>query len=644
MPLIDVQRDGKNIAAVRVEKPDETTLASFREMLGGVSADVRSSDRFLSKNGSPIDDMFQEDEVKVAEIQQNDVVKIQGKSEPAELSIRVMKGGKSTPVQAKAETFLSDFRKQIASLSTPLIADNERFQEKGIAGSVFALDSEKAFKVKDAVDKDQVVIVSASPKRSITVQKGASSREFPEVEESQSLLQFKKYLIANDAMSSSDIFVVSGADVKDEQAGAITVGKAAADNKIVIKVGQPILGPGPVTVGPGDPTKNLRSWDQEIKYGTPEYPAPNKFSGKAPTKEDPEDKWSALKENEKMWVFSVRQLGRSVLFPKLTLPKPLDPGETSGPSLKKADLKAVRIQVADPGVTEQNLTAQSSFQMTYSQTVHELRKRAVTNVSASVGAKGVAVKGGFSTSNVEIDQSDRTNVYMSQLIYKPAVELFFDEDNDIRATDAFSNAIKAAVNQSTPSDPYPSRTRYYAILRELDRYGHFIPTRFMLGGAFFIEEVKAVDKSGKIDEQSTSFSGGIGAEIKGVTAAVEAGNTQEVKRLTTSLAAKASVKISAIGGDTGAFSTSDPGPWMQSVRYSRYWAVIDYSDLVPTIRYLEPDLLRQCLALIRAHWADPQTEERTTLNMLEYATIAEAKQMKPKAPDAAHEFYGGNQR
>ncbi|RRH93907.1 hypothetical protein EH240_28590 [Mesorhizobium tamadayense] len=637
MALIDVRRDGQPIAAEAVDNPDNMTLSAFREQLG---ARMSLSDEFLSKGDSPIDRVLQEDEVKVGAIAQDDIVKVRARPQPAgPVQIRVAKGGSSTPVQIDIEKCLSDFRKQLGSQSPPLITDNERFQEKDVAGSAFTLVSEQAFKVKDATGKDQkILVVPASPKRDITLQKGKSSQKFPEIEESQSLLQFKQYVVANGAMAPSDIFVVGGADVKDEQAGTITVGKAAdGDNKIVVKAGEAILGPGTVTVNPSSPGKDLlRDWGQNISYGSPEYPIPAKFSGKAPAKEDPEDKWSALKDNEKQYVFAVRQLGRAIVFPKAVR----DAG-TSGAELKKADSKAVMIQVAEPGAKEQDLTAQSSFQMTYSQTVHDLRKRAATNVSTSVGAKGIAVKGGFTTSNMEINQSDRTNVYMSQLIYKPAVELYFDEDKDVRATDAFTNAIKAAVDQSAAGDPYPSRTRYYAILSALDKYGHFVPTRFMLGGAFIIEEVKAIDKTGKIDEQSTSFSAGIAAEIQGVTAAVEAGNTQEVKNLTSTLATRQSIKISAIGGDTGAFSSNDPGPWLQSIRYSRYWAVVTYSDLVPTIRYLPPDLLRQCLGLIGSHWADPQTEERTTLNMLEYATIAESKLLASEKQSGAREIYGG---
>ena len=77
------------------------------------------------------------------------------------------------------------------------------------------------------------------------------------------------------------------------------------------------------------------------------------------------------------------------------------------------------------------------------------------------------------------------------------------------------------------------------------------------------------------------------------------------------------------------------------MRYSRYWAVIDYSDLMPTIRYLPPDLLRRCLDLIKLHWADPQTEERTTLNMLEYATIAESQLIATETRADTRELYGG---
>ena len=345
MPLIDVKRDDQAIAAETVDKPEVTSLTAFREKLGGR---MRSSDEFLSKGGSPIETIIQENDVTVADIVENGVVKIRAKPQPAgPLNVRVVKGGSSNPVQAKIEDFLSEFRKQLSSMSSSLITEDERFQEKDVAGSSFTPASEKAFKVRDAMDKDQQIkIVHASPKRNITIEKGKSSQSFPEVEKSQSLLQFKKYLVANGGMTATDIFLVGAAEVKDEQAGKITVAQAAdKDNKISVKIGEPILGKDPVTVNPTDPSTNLRDWSQTINYGTPEYPVPTKFSGKAPTKEDPEDKWSALKDNEKQYVFSVRQLGSAIVFPRAAVD-----GEKLSAELTKADAKAVSISVAQPGV------------------------------------------------------------------------------------------------------------------------------------------------------------------------------------------------------------------------------------------------------------------------------------------------------
>jgi MAC/Perforin domain len=542
------------------------------------------------------------------------------------------------------EMLLSDLRAQLRKRSKDE-DKNLRYGDRflSLGGNEIDFQKELDIKVRQVL-KDGIISIQGtpepagpSPKRDITVKDGKSgSRLFTNQEVSQTLYEFKQYLIKQTEMSESDIFVLDGADVQDEQARDMRLAVPADKNnntiavKKTIKQGGVEFGTAP-EIKPTAPT--LPDWSEKIEWGSPQYPTPTKFAGKAPDPKDPEHKWSTLTEDEKRYVFSRKQLGSAIIFSK-TVGSELDRASSS--------YKAVTINVAEPGVTEQQLNAKSSFQMTYSQMVHELRKRGMTSASASVGAKGVAVKGGFSTSNVEFSQADRTNAYMSQLVYKPAVKLDFKSEH-IQATEAFKNAIKAAVEQTNRDDPYPSRTRYYALLDVLKKYGHFIPTEFMLGGAFVIEEVKSVDKAAKIDEQSTSFSAGVGAEVNGVTAAVEAGNTTELKRRTTSLATKQSVTISQIGGDTGAFSSDDPSPWLQSLRYSPNWSVIEYSGLTPTIQYLPPDLLRECLALIKAHWADPETEGMTALNMLEYATLAESARIKSEAPDVLHEIYGGAQ-
>jgi hypothetical protein len=561
--LIEFTRNGNDWGNARIDLDQK--LSDLRKVLRDRSEDPKRkmlySDKFLTKNGSPIEEFNTELDTSINEILKEGKVGIRGAPEP-----------------------------------------------------------------------------KPGAKRTITVKDGKSgSRLFTNQEESQTLYAFKQYLIQQTEIAESDIFLVGGADVQDAQARDMSLAEAADAAKEkdtitvkMVKKGGIEWGTAP-GVGGGTGPK-LPDWSETIQWDTPQYPTPTKFKGVAPTDpKAPEHKWSTLTEDDRLYVFTRKQLGSAIVFSKEV-----------GSELDKAssNYKAVSINVAQPGVREQQLNARSSFLMTYSQTAHELRRRGMTSVSASVGAKGVAVKGGFSTSNAELSQTDRTNIYTSQLLYKPVVKLDFT-DEQIKATESFTNAITKALNLNVPDDPYPGRTRYYAILEVLGNYGHFIPKAFMLGGALFVEEKKTVDKTAKIDEQSTSFSAGVGAAVNGVTAALEAGNTQELKSKKTSLKVTHGIDVTAIGGDTGAFSNDDPSTWLQSLRWSPNWSVIEYSDLAPTIQYLPADLLRACLGLIKAYWADPQTEERTVLNMLEYATAAESAWLKSQAPDALRGIYGG---
>ena len=645
---IDLQRNGQNFGSVNVDPEVETLLDLFTKLKGRSTEpkmNMQYSDKFQTKAGNEIE--FREyADTKVSSILDGSFVKIKGQVEPVgPAKIQVVRSGTTTPVPAKVEDYLSEFRKQLN------LAENERFQDKDTAGSSFSIESEKAFKIQDAITDSKIYIVPASRKRDITVKDGKSgSRSFPEQEESQTLHQFKQYLIKQNEMSASDIFVVGDAEVQDPQAATYKLGEAAdkAADKVTISVkkGGPIWGEAPPVDGSKAP--QLKDWTEKIDYGSPQYPTPAKFTGTAPT--DLEHHWGDLSAEDKRYLFSTRLWAAAILFDNRDEScedegQPPANKETSGAKLRKAGsgYKAVMIKAEQPSVVQPDESAESSFHTTYSQMVHDLRKRGATSVSASVGAKGVAVKGGFSTSTTEFSQTDRTKIYLSQLIRLPVVELEF-KDEHIAATVAFTDAITGAVNKTVTDDPNPDRVRYRAILDELNRYGHFIPKRFTLGGAYVIEEIKTIDKSATIDERTTSFSAGIGAAVHGVEAAVESGNTQEVSNKTTALLSNHSNNVKTIGGARTAFSNETASAWLTTLKNSRYWAIIDYVDLAPTIQYLPPGLLRQCLALIKAHWADPETEGRTVLNMLEYATLAESAWMKSQAArDDLHEIYGGPQ-
>ena len=253
---IDLQRNGQNFGSVNVDPEVETLLDLFTKLKGRSTEpkmNMQYSDKFLTKAGNEIE--FREyADTKVSSILDGSFVKIKGQVEPVgPAKIQVVRSGTTTPVPAKVEDYLSEFRKQLN------LAENERFQDKDTAGSSFSIESEKAFKIQDAITDSKIYIVPASRKRDITVKDGKSgSRSFPEQEESQTLHQFKQYLIKQNEMSASDIFVVGDAEVQDPQAATYKLGEAAdkAADKVTISVkkGGPDMGRAPRSTVPRRPS------------------------------------------------------------------------------------------------------------------------------------------------------------------------------------------------------------------------------------------------------------------------------------------------------------------------------------------------------------------------------------------------------
>ena len=644
MAVINVSKNGNtNDMPTETVEPANTTLAALRQRLTTRKI-MSDDDEFLTPESGVIV-KNSEEATKVQEIVKNNTVKIRTTpSTGGEAQITVKKAGKSSPHKFDASKSLDEFRTFLAGRTPKAIEDSDRFQVKDQPDTTFNKNDEGLFTVTDAMDKGSITLLPASPTRRITVTKGEAIKKTYEPEELEVLANFRaKKLIPEGVMTDSDVFVVGQGDLSAADENKTTI-RSAVDANNVLKIKYT---PATSVFGGTVPKVDLKAvpqkdWAHVITYGTgpTDMPLPPKFSpGTTLTGDD--EKWDDLSTEYKRFVVSRNQLGKSItILPAIN---------QNSQQLSRADYFAVwlvpklRQGKQEPGATAPGVRMVSSFMSTFSQTVQQLRKRGATTASASLGAKGIAVKSEFTSAQEETRETDRSALYMTQLVYAPKIQLFFKEDEDIIPTDEFTHEIEVAVTQNVPNDPHPTKTRYIEILKVLKSYGHFVPTRFDIGGACTVEEVRAIEKSAAIDEKSMSFSAGVEAEIKGVQAGISGGKSEGLKESLTKLDSMKSVTYTVLGGDIGTVSPDNPSPWLSSLRSSKNWGVIDYTDLVPTIRFLGPNLLRECLALIKLHWADPDTTQHTALNMLEYATVTEASLMatdlKNRATDPEHNLY-----
>jgi hypothetical protein len=649
MPVINVSMNGNttDMPTVNVADTQKTFLDALRSTL--ITKKIMSdNDEFLTPKGGVIDDDA-EKKTEVAEIfdTANKMIKLRTKqSTEGETTITVKKAGKSSsPHKFDASKSLDEFRTFLAARTPKAIEDSDRFQFKDQADTTINKADEDQFKVAETMDKNSIALVPASPTREITVSKGENTKRRYTVEESEVLANFKaKRLIPEGMMDDSDVFVVGTGDLSPADESTTTIKKAVPTpaNILAIKYtpAESIFGKTVPKVESKAPP--IKDWAHTISYGTlpTDLPVPVKFSPSTTLKagvSGADEKWDDLSTEYKRYVVSRNQLGKSIAI----LP------DADQDVVKRADYYAVwlvpklRQGKQEPGATAPGVRMRSSFMSTYSQAINQMRKRGATTASASLGAKGIAMKTEFTSAQEETRETDRSTLYTTQLVYAPRIQLFFTEDEDIVPTDEFTHAIEEAVTQNVPNDPKPTKTRYIEILKELKKYGHFIPLRFDIGGACAIEEQRVIEKSAAIDEPSMSFSAGVEAEVKGVQAGISGGKSDSLKNSLTKLDSMKSVTYTVLGGDTGTASPENPSPWLTSLRSSQNWGLINYSDLVPTIIFLGPNLLRECLGLIKLHWADEDTRFYTALNMLEYATIAEARLMAAdiKTKDKEHNLY-----
>ncbi len=544
--------------------------------------------------------------------------------------ISVTKDGKSNAIQYDVKKTLLDFRNYLRSKD--MIDKGDRFVNSDKV--TFLLDEEGRTLVTQVIGaKSEVTLVKGNASSEIVVERDL--KKTYTVEDITTLANFRQTLIKDQFMMAGEVFQVAGSDLTDETK---RVKEIAKDGKLSIKY-TPILGPVvPKSTLPPAPSTKVE-WGQTVTYTKAggANPAPTIKSSTFDGKDS--DEWPMLTWEQKRYVFSLLQLGRAIVLGPTQALK-----GAPGDSLVKSSKNTIwlKFPTDGPDFTMPEKSFWGNFKSTFSLAVHEVHKRAATSVSGGGGVKGAALVSEFGMVEESTEHEQRTKLYNSQLFCKPVVSLFIQVEHDragrrpsdVEASEEFTEEIRATI-EAEINDIYPDRTRYIRLLRILGKYGHYLPVEFDLGGAMGFVETIETDKQMKTTMRSFTEKGKAEATIKGVelsTGFAREDSEQDTREFQNEATTSQPFMI---GGDAATFDSASPGEWLKSLKKHTYWKVIRYGNSVPTIRFLEPVLLKKCVALLKEYASDAQTAGYTSMDMMRYTLAAQSALPQ----DAKDDFY-----
>ncbi|OWY23350.1 hypothetical protein C7N43_07210 [Sphingobacteriales bacterium UPWRP_1] len=219
----------------------------------------------------------------------------------------------------------------------------------------------------------------------------------------------------------------------------------------------------------------------------------------------------------------------------------------------------------------------------------------VLNAGGGIGVKvGVSAGYNYGKESMKKTSSHEKKVFISSNFFLPKVELSFDAGRPC-ASPEFLTAITEALTFDNNNN-----ARFKRLLNVLNDFGHFVPTKLIIGGRLFGTDEKTIKTDAEISDVTTKHSAALKAKVKGIAfqgdakAEFSMANREQKSNEATEEAQKMEVK--AIGGE-GAL-VSDADAWTKSLHDYTAWSLVRYDGMTPSINILPKETYEQCKDVI----------------------------------------------
>jgi hypothetical protein len=507
--------------------------------------------------------------------------------------------------------FLHDLRQELAKLDPPMAAA-DRFVVDG--SEIPDEDEEKNTPIEAVLKKNVLTVKRAAVKPGsvrVKLDFGEDHEISYEVKPEMLLSDLRKELAGKTPplMAEGDRFLVDGAilPVSQEKDPESKVEIALKKNVLTIKKKEGAASP--VTLGKGTGTApkidTLKASPDKLTYTANTSAATALTQLKADT--------AAAKSATLEYYYKLKDKAkRDLLLNKLQLRN----GLTFRPNgFTQADEQVVEMD-AFPGMHIPADVLDSTSQMTFSETVHELRKKGVETNSNSAGFAGIGLSTKYTKETESLTVSKKTKVFLWASQDIPKVELFVQREA-LRPTGAFVDAVRGAVGTSGDL----TEANYTALLDVLNLYGFYAAMRVWLGGQIYAEQSQEISEQVQANREMESFQVAFEVSLEVVGYPVKAGTSygqlNEEQKKDINVQASKRISKKAKGGDPAAVNA--PATFITTLGKAESWAVIKYLELLPTPDLLPAELKARCAQAIDKYCLSPNTAKKTTLDMKKYA-------------------------
>ncbi|MFE3458560.1 hypothetical protein ACFXKD_13540 [Nocardiopsis aegyptia] len=230
-----------------------------------------------------------------------------------------------------------------------------------------------------------------------------------------------------------------------------------------------------------------------------------------------------------------------------------------------------------PAATQPAITSEKSSSSSFSELTRHLAITGVKSGSASLTSPYASAKAEYEHTSEKSTDTHTVTEYLTSRFTARKAELSVDPGR-LSATDEFAAAVAGAVD--TDADELAMKRG--RLLKVLDTWGYFLPTRFTIGGAIYATQSTTVKDFEQAEKERNEFSASFEATFWkiGASASYKQADGKESHTKTTDK--YTSMTLQVLGGEP-VTSETEYAAWVTSLEKDENWTVIAIDELAPAL-------------------------------------------------------------
>lgn len=237
---------------------------------------------------------------------------------------------------------------------------------------------------------------------------------------------------------------------------------------------------------------------------------------------------------------------------------------------------------------------------TFTEETHSMQYSGVTSTSVSLTVPYVSAESTFEYAKSKSHKDGKVNSYYTKRYLFKKVDLRADYDKLI-VNEEFIGKIEDAIRGYEETYNPQAINGYENLVRVLNEYGWYAPIRYTLGGAIYSTEKSEVRTLEEAEKESKKFSAKVDAKAEslGISGGASHSNSETNESSHSSKDENKAVTFHQIGGNVD--GKDNYGEWITSLNDPKYWRIISYDELMPSLLFLRGkhnQTLSICLRLL----------------------------------------------